>query len=228
LRDLPAGDAAGLLQDLRRLQRDLSLTMICVSDRLPYWAAIADQVTVLETGGGKLRGIVQAGSAEDIYLRPHNRLAARLSGAANLLPVEIVGRDADGITCRSNTIDPGSFTLPLQQVASSLLQSLPMSVPGDEATMQAHPAWLLLRPGQLRPGLGIRRQDYRVEGRIQDRFSDGATVTLQVLVKDLQLPMIASLPAPAPFPLEQGMAVGLGWNRNEMRVLPIDQPLDHS
>jgi ABC-type Fe3+/spermidine/putrescine transport system ATPase subunit len=212
--NLPAGDAAALLQDLRRLQRELSLTMICVSDRLPYWAAIADHVTLFETAGGKLRGIIQAGSAEDIYLRPQSRMAARLSGAVNLLPVEIIGREADSVTCRSQTIDPGTFTLPMQQIAPALLQT------------EAAQAWLLLRPSQLRPGLGIRRQDYRVEGRIQDRFSDGAMVHLQVLAPGLPAAMIASLPAPAPFPLEQGMAVGLGWNRSDMRLLPVDPPLD--
>lgn len=243
LRDLPAGDAAGLLQDLRRLQRELSLTMICVSDRLPYWSAIADRVTLLETAGGQLRGIIQSGQGEEIYLRPESRSAARLSGAVNLLPVEIIARNATSLTCRSPHIDPGTFTLPLQQVAASLLQSLPepaqprLSDDVATATTDDEPAalapaaslgqaWLLLRPNLLRPGLGIRRQDYRVEGRIQDRFSDGATVTLQVLVQNLSAPMIASMPAPAPFPLEQGMAVGLGWNRSEMRLLPSDALVD--
>ena len=81
-------------------------------------------------------------------------------------------------------------------------------------------ASLLLRPSQLRPGLGIRRQDFRIEGRIQDRFSDGATVTLQVTVPGLAQPVTATMPAPTPFPLEPGMAVSLGWNRNDMRLLP--------
>jgi ABC-type Fe3+/spermidine/putrescine transport system ATPase subunit len=246
LRDLPAGDAASLLQDLRRLQRELSLTMICASDRLPYWSAIADRVTLLETAGGKLRGIIQSGQGEEIYLRPESRSAARLSGAVNLLPVEIIERNATSLICRSAHIDPGTFTLPLQQVAASLLQSLPApavmqprnaddadamviddAVAKPAVAQSLGQAWLLLRSNLLRPGLGIRRQDYRVEGRIQDRFSDGATVSLQVQVPNLGTAMIASMPAPAPFPLESGMAVGLGWNRGDMRLLPGDSQPDH-
>ena len=225
LRDLPASDAASLLQDLRRLQRDLSLTVICASDRLPSWAPIADRITLLETTGGQLRHVIQSGSAEDIYLRPESRSAARLSGATNLLPIEIMGRDADMLHCRSTVIDPPTFALPVRQVATALWRSVPEASVSPETT--AAPAIgsasLLLRPSLLRPGLGIRRQDFRVEGRIQDRFSDGATVVLQVLVPGFTASVIASMPAPAPFPLEQGMAVNLGWNRGDMRLLP-DEP----
>jgi ABC-type Fe3+/spermidine/putrescine transport system ATPase subunit len=239
LHDLPAADAASLLQDLRRLQRDLSLTVICASDRLPVWAPIADRITLLETAGGRLGGILQSGTAEDIYLRPESRSAARLSGAVNLLPVEILARNGDMLTCRSQVIDPMIVDLPQRQVASALMRSLPVATGQDAVSIDATPemgqgtetpetrhilgeASLLLRPSLLRPGLGIRRQDFRIEGRVQDRFSDGATVTLQVNVPGLPTPIIATMPAPTPFPLEKGMAVSLGWNRGDMRLLPIE------
>jgi len=51
---------------------------------------------------------------------------------------------------------------------------------------------------------------------------------LQVRVPGLATPVVATLPAPAPFPLEQGMAVNLGWNRGEMRLLPNDTALRSS
>jgi ABC-type Fe3+/spermidine/putrescine transport system ATPase subunit len=219
LRDLPAGDAASLLQDLRRLQRELSLTVICATDRLPAWAAVADRVILIETIGGALGGFIQSGSAEDIYLKPDNRTAARLSGAVNLLPVEITAWDGEAVSCRSPLIDPQDFSLPQRQVAPGLWGALATSGREAGVTLEAS---LLLRPSLLRPGLGIRRQDFRLEGRIQDRFSDGASVMLQVRVPGLATPVVATLPAPAPFPLEQGMAVNLGWNRGEMRLLPND------
>ncbi|HVJ33627.1 MAG TPA: ATP-binding cassette domain-containing protein [Terriglobia bacterium] len=226
LRDLPAGEAAGLLQDLRRLQRELSLTVICASDRLPYWAPVADRVVLLETAGGTLGGIIQGGSAEEIYLRPESRMAARLSGAVNLLPVEILGREGDALSCRSPLVDPPHFSLPQRQVAASLWQQSTALPEAAEAAGEAvrPQASLLLRPSLLRPGLGIRRQDFRIEGRIQDRFSDGATVVLQVMVPGFGAPVIATMPAPAPFPLEPGMAVSLGWNRGDMRLLPDSPP----
>lgn len=238
LRDLPAGEAAGLLQDLRRLQRELSLTVICASDRLPYWASVADRVVLLETAGGTLGGIIQGGSAEEIYLRPESRMAARLSGAVNLLPVEILGREGDALSCRSPLVDPPHFSLPQRQVAASLWQyamALPALVDDTGQAVARPQASLLLRPSLMRPGLGIRRQDFRIEGRIQDRFSDGATVVLQVMApgfgapgfgaqgfgaQGFATPVIATMPAPAPFPLEPGMAVSLGWNRGDMRLLP--------
>jgi len=219
LRDLPAGDAASLLQDLRRLQRELSLTVICATDRLPAWAAVADRVTLIETAGGVLGGVIQSGSAEEIYLRPESRIAARLSGAVNLLPVEIIAWEGETLSCRSPLIDPQDFSLPQRQVAASLWRTLATPVPGAGMITEAS---LLVRPSLLRPGLGIRRQDFRLDGRIQDRFSDGTTVVLQVRVPGLATAVVATLPAPAPFPLEQGMAVNLGWNRGEMRLLPSD------
>jgi ABC-type Fe3+/spermidine/putrescine transport system ATPase subunit len=219
LRDLPAGDAASLLQDFRRLQRELSLTVICATDRLPAWAAVADRVVLLETAGDALGGVIQSGSPEEIYLRPESRSAARLSGAVNLLPVQIVAVEGDNLSCRGPLIDPQEFSLPQRQVAAGLWAALTAAGPGTPPFMEAS---LLLRPNLLRPGLGIRRQDFRLEGRIQDRFSDGASVLLQVRVPGLAMPVVASLPAPAPFPLEQGMAVNLGWNRGEMRLLPDD------
>jgi ABC-type Fe3+/spermidine/putrescine transport system ATPase subunit len=225
LRDLPAADAASLLRDLRRLQRDLGLTVICASDRLPVWAAISDRITLLETSDSQLGGLLQSGTAEDIYLRPESRSAARLSGPVNLLPVEILSCGSDMLACRSTVIDPASFDLPQRQVASRLMQSLPGETTkadaGTEIASQSlAQASLLLRPSQLRPGLGIRRQDFRIEGRIQDRFSDGATVTLQVTAPGLAVPVTATMPAPTPFPLEPGMAISLGWNRTDMRLLP--------
>lgn len=229
LRDLPAGDAASLLQDLRRLQRELSLTVICATDRLPAWAIVADRVTLIETTGGTLGPVIQSGSAEEIYLRPESRTAARLSGAVNLLPVEIIAAEGESLSCRSPLIDPQDFSLPQRQVAAGLWRSLAAAAAGTASagtTPAGAPAIteasLLLRPSLLRPGLGIRRQDFRLEGRIQDRFSDGAAVVLQVRVPGLATPVVATLPAPAPFPLEQGMVVNLGWNRGEMRLLPKD------
>src|SRR5262249_46286659 len=99
---LSGAEAAEFAQDLRRLQRSLGLTVLCATTRLPAWAALADEITVFDappapfTAAEALGPVLQRGSAEDIYQRPAGLLAARISGAVNLLPVEIIGRDDIG------------------------------------------------------------------------------------------------------------------------------------
>jgi len=235
---LSGAEAAELAQDLRRLQRSLSLTVLCATTRLPVWAPLADEITVFDappapfTAAEALGPVLQRGSAEDIYQRPAGLLAARLGGGVNLLPVEILGRDNIGqeserLRLRCAIGEPREIVLPLRQVAPALLAAYRDAVAGMESGTEGettHRASLLLRPAAFRPGLGIRRQDCRIDGRILDRFGDGAMLTLQIGVTTRDgaqaAPLTVTLPAPAPFPLEPGMVLGFGWNLADSHLLP--------
>ncbi|MET1027876.1 MAG: hypothetical protein ABWY00_11955 [Dongiaceae bacterium] len=247
---LSGAEAMEFAQDLRRLQRSLGLTVLCATTRLPAWAPLADDITVFDAppaphiAAEALGPVLQRGSAEDIYQRPAGLLAARLGGGVNLLPVEILGRDDIGqeterLRLRCAIGEPREIALPLRQVAPALLaayrdavavrpNTLPGYIPSGDIPADEMPrhyrASLLLRPAAFRPGLGIRRQDCRIDGRILDRYGDGALLTLQIGVTAgdgaAAAPLTVTLPAPAPFPLEPGMVLGLGWNLADSHLLP--------
>ncbi|MBI2554472.1 MAG: ABC transporter ATP-binding protein [Candidatus Rokubacteria bacterium] len=85
LSNLDAQLRAQMRLELARLQRDLAITTIYVTHDQAEALSLSNRVAVLQGGS-----VVQEGTPEDIYLRPHSRFVAEFVGAANLLPVQVV------------------------------------------------------------------------------------------------------------------------------------------
>jgi spermidine/putrescine transport system ATP-binding protein len=75
----------GMQSELKRLQRETSLTFVLVTHDQEEAMAMADTVAVFDAGR-----IAQVGEPRDVYLRPRTRFVADFIGEANVLPAEVM------------------------------------------------------------------------------------------------------------------------------------------
>ena len=133
-------------------------------------------------------------------------IVARLAGPCNLLPVDIAPGDTK-IELRSTLLQSGGGEMPRERCHPGL-------GPG--------PALLLVRPEVVRPFLGIRRFDMLTDGSIVDVMPRGGAMQIRVAIDGFPAGIMAEIPLPAPFPLESGRRVTLGWNRADSYLLPAE------
>jgi iron(III) transport system ATP-binding protein len=77
--------------EFRALQRRLGITTLYVTHDQEEAMALSDRVVVMERGR-----ILQIGTPETVYRRPHSRTVAAFFGAPNLLPARVTGCAALG------------------------------------------------------------------------------------------------------------------------------------
>jgi len=82
---LDAKVRAELRGEIRRLQRDLGIPTLMVTHDQEEALALADRIICMNNGR-----VVQAGTPEELYLRPATRFVAEFMGTSNLLDVEQV------------------------------------------------------------------------------------------------------------------------------------------
>jgi iron(III) transport system ATP-binding protein len=114
--------------ELKRLQRDLGVTVLHVTHDQAEALAMSNAVAVMRDGR-----IEQVGRPRDIYERPRSRFVADFVGASNLLRGVVQGSDADDATVVSTPIGPlacaGEAELPR---GSDVL----VSVRSEQATLE--------------------------------------------------------------------------------------------
>ena len=94
---------------IRGIQQEFKITTLFVTHDQEEALSISDRVALMRDGN-----LVQVGAPNEIYDAPANRFAADFIGAANILPADIVGRDASGaVTCR---VEDVTVTLPPERV----------------------------------------------------------------------------------------------------------------
>ena len=93
---------AEMQRELLDLQRSLGITFVLVTHDQEEALSMSDRIVIM--GEGR---IVQVGSPQELYDRPVNRYVADFVGRANILPGEIVGREAG----RAKVALPGGATV---------------------------------------------------------------------------------------------------------------------
>ena len=78
--------------ELRELQKRLSITAVYVTHDQEEAMAISDRIVVMHQGG-----IVQQGTAEELYHHPASAFVAQFIGRTNLLAGRLLGAAADGV-----------------------------------------------------------------------------------------------------------------------------------
>jgi iron(III) transport system ATP-binding protein len=91
LSNLDAKLRVAMRGEIRALQRRLAITTIYVTHDQEEAMAVSDRIAVMNEGG-----VVQEGTAEDLYHRPASEFVARFVGRVNLVPATVVA--ADGAT----------------------------------------------------------------------------------------------------------------------------------
>ena len=95
----------GMQTELKRLQRETSITFVLVTHDQGEAMAMGDQVAVFDSGR-----IVQLGAPEDVYLRPRTAFVADFIGEANLVSAV---RDSSGLSIAGlGGTDPAALANP--------------------------------------------------------------------------------------------------------------------
>jgi len=81
--------------EIRALQRQLGITSVYVTHDQEEAFSIADQVAIMNKGQ-----LVQLGTPRELYRRPADRFVAEFVGVSNVVPVELVKSNGDGVTVR--------------------------------------------------------------------------------------------------------------------------------
>lgn len=175
-----------LQTEIKRVQRDLGVTVVYVTHDQEEALALSDRIAIMSEGR-----IVQLGNPDEVYEQPVSPFVASFLGESNMLPVRIVSRDHAIVRLR--------FTDGTEIVQPRGPKGVAESVPDD--------AILMLRPEALRLGTDVGA----VRGRVQGREFMGATVryTIASPVGELTV-RVARTSAEAR--LAQGETVGLHWS----------------
>jgi putative spermidine/putrescine transport system ATP-binding protein len=159
--------------EVKRLQRQFGITAILVTHDQEEAMSLADRIAVMHRGR-----VEQFASPIEVYDRPRTLFVNSFVGTANLLPGEVVGRDATAVTI---ALDAGAIVR---------LESTP-APGGPRVVVSARPENLRLH---VEPGAGR----WPVELRI--RMPVGAQMVSEVITRDGQSLKIteprASLAAP--------------------------------
>ncbi len=94
---------------LRRIQTEISLTVVHVSHNLEEAFSVADRAAILNDGR-----IEQSGTLDELLRRPRSEFVARFMRCENIFDARVIGRlpDADFTTIRVDAVDliiPGRF-----------------------------------------------------------------------------------------------------------------------
>jgi molybdate transport system ATP-binding protein len=89
---LDAGLRARLRRDLLHVHRQFRVPTVLITHDLSEAYMLGERVVVFDRGQ-----VLQVGSRDEVWYRPASARVARLVGASNVLPAEVVGAGADGL-----------------------------------------------------------------------------------------------------------------------------------
>ncbi len=180
--------------ELRRLHRELGVTMVYVTHDQGEALTMSDRIAVFHQGR-----IQQMGTPEAIYEQPANAFVARFIGENNRVAgcVERV----DGARC---VVRAGAGAL-LAGTCSGALG------PGE-------PALVSVRPEQI--ALGDAPTDCTLDGTLAEAIYLGDHLRLRIAVREIGDIVVKSHAARAP---AVGAAVRLGWRAEDCRVFRLEK-----
>jgi spermidine/putrescine transport system ATP-binding protein len=106
--------------ELKRIQQDVGITFVHVTHDQEEAMSMADTIAVMNHGK-----IEQAGSAEDLYERPHTAFVANFLGVSNLVDGTVLERNSDIATV---TTDDGTVHVPCERMAEGAGEAVRIGV----------------------------------------------------------------------------------------------------
>ena len=90
--------------EIKRIQRDLGVTVLYVTHDQEEALTMSDRLAIMREGR-----IAQLGPPDEVYARPASPFAARFLGESNFIPVRRVGGDGDHIMVETEGAKPQRF-----------------------------------------------------------------------------------------------------------------------
>lgn len=182
--------------ELKQIQARLGLTFIIVTHDQAEALTLADRIVVMNHGV-----IAQVGTPNALYDAPASPFVARFLGAANLLPVRLLGQSEAGVAVELAgtrlTVDSGNAPVP----------------PGPALQLCVRPERLLILPQAV--------EGRTVSAQVESRMFLGLVERLQLRLADGTIVML-DLPHRGATPPEIGAAVQLGFEPGTTRFFAPD------
>jgi len=175
--------------EIKRIHRELGITMIYVTHDQTEAMTMSDRIAVFNEGH-----IEQIGSPLDVYNRPASRFVAEFIGDSNIL------------TGHVDPARPGAVELTGIGAVRVAWADAP-----------AGPVDLLIRPERLRPLGNGAAADNVFDMTIDDVINYGDSVL--AIGKTKGLPLRARLPGAPPETLRRGETIRLAWSAADAHVL---------
>jgi putative spermidine/putrescine transport system ATP-binding protein len=176
--------------EIKRIHRELGITMIYVTHDQTEAMTMSDRIAVFRTGR-----IEQVGSPLDIYHRPVNRFVGEFIGESNFL------------TGRIDRAHPGWVEL---AGIGAVRVARPADLPADDVVVMIRPERLRLR------GAGPAAEN-ELEMVVEDTINYGDSIL--VVGRTHGLPLRARLFGSDPDALTRGRIIRLGWAGADAHVL---------
>ena len=180
--------------EIRRIQRELSITTVYVTHDQTEAMNMSDRIVVMNEGV-----IEQLGTAEEIYGRPASRFVADFVGQINLLTAGVVGEDGKWVVVEAagtRVRAPKQDSLrPDAEVSIGIRPELFKPVPVDTAP----------------DGMNV------LDGRIAGRTFAGNLLHVYVDIEDGTRVVLEARPQDSPG--DDGSAIRLGWRPEDTIVL---------
>ena len=193
-----------LQYEIRRIHRDLGVTVLYVTHDQQEAMVMSDRVAVFRAGR-----IEQIASPEALYEEPERAFVARFIGENNRLAGRVTGVGGDDIC----TVDVGNATVRALRVADC--------GPGDAATLSIRPERVAVAP---RPGLYTNEFDAGIEDITF--LGDHLRLRLAVCGRTdfiVKIPNMVGHGA-----VIRGDRIRIGWTPTDCRVLDADDAEDGS
>ncbi|HZI85171.1 MAG TPA: ABC transporter ATP-binding protein [Casimicrobiaceae bacterium] len=180
--------------EIRRLHRDLGVTMVYVTHDQSEALTMSDRIAVFHQGR-----IQQIGTPESIYDRPANAFVARFIGENNRVTGTV--ERVDGGRCAVRAVG-GAILAGTSGAALA---------PGQLALVSVRPEQIVL---------GDAPADCALHGTLAEAIYLGDHLRLRIAVDEMGDIVVKSHSAQAP---AVGASVRLGWRAEDCRVFRLDQ-----
>jgi putative spermidine/putrescine transport system ATP-binding protein len=183
-----------LQQELRRLHRQLGITVVYVTHDQQEALVMSDRIAVMDRGR-----IVQVGTGKELYDQPNSVFVAQFLGESNLMTARVIGHDG-----RDVVISVDGLTL---RAAGGPL-------PSPDETV-----WAFLRPERVRLAAD---GELGLSGVIEDTMFLGDA--LRCVIQLTPGPRFVAKFQPGDAPPAGATAVRVTWARDALRLLPRETP----
>jgi putative spermidine/putrescine transport system ATP-binding protein len=190
--------------EIKRLHRELNITMLYVTHDQEEALTMSDRIVLLSRGR-----VEQAGSPDELYHRPVTTFAANFLGHSNMLEGRV---EAVGPPVQISTASGRSF----------LTQASAEARPGQAINAMVRPENVTIR--EAAGAAAGETMENELEGTVSESLNLGGVIRHYVSVAEGRTFVSVELNRPGRPPLEKGTKVRLGWRAIDMRLLAPGGP----
>jgi putative spermidine/putrescine transport system ATP-binding protein len=183
--------------EIKRLHRELGITMLYVTHDQEEALTMSDRIVLL-TGGR----VAQAGTPDELYHRPISTFVANFLGHSNLLEGRV---EAPGPPVRVRTSDAREF---LAQPGTEVQ-------PGQRVNVMVRPENVVIAAASD----ATDEMENTIEGTVNESLILGGVIRHYVAIPDGRIFVSVELNRPGLRVFDKGSKVRLGWRAIDMRTL---------